>query len=268
MTEIKFNLPDDAHSDPTVTMIGDIIVFAGIHTDVGSENPCTASDGFGMIRSLSSNHVNSIGREELENLCAADVVILSYSEHGACKWYVQGTGVHACSWDTTTFGGVWVPDECILECAKTYAGGEDQPTREEWLRTQAESACEIYTEWANGRVYLRYIEAYRHRTSDSGKVYDELTDYRFETAVYEDTCGGHYGFDVALEALEEELQAYANIEESETPDRLLPTHLLHTHPARETGLQLESEHVIVDWADWQKVVRLLVKDGVIPHNKT
>lgn len=196
-TEIEFpDRPDETVS----TVVGDYIVFAGIHYDSDTDNPCENWDGFGMIRSLSSRHINNISRTEAEELIAEDkdIVALSYFEHGQSLWFVKNSEAPAgveFQWDGTRFAGIWIPDNSVRE---SYTG-QNGLTRHEWMVLQAKQACETYTQWVNGDTYGYQVSAYKVRKDGDGEVFDQLDDYRRDKEVFEDSCWGFFGWDTVLE---------------------------------------------------------------------
>lgn len=207
--EIKLpEVPDKT----TYTIDGDTITFVRIDHDSDAENPCTAADGVGMIYSASRRHINYKSFDELRDMLGADedAIALSYYEHGLCKWMVRGgaasrtPGVEF-QWDGVEFAGLWVPDDSVRE---SYTG-QDGLSRHDWMVKQAESACELYTQWANGECYHYTVRAYKLRRvqdgSFAGTVYDRMSDYRLDTPLSEDSCAGFYGWDSVIEAVKESL---------------------------------------------------------------
>ncbi len=209
-TKATITVPD--RPDKTaVTIVGDKIVFVTIQHDQDCENPCTSSDGVGFIYSASRRDHNYKSFEELQDIANtdADAVKLSYFEHGLCLWMVMGgeksrtPGVEF-QWDGVRFAGVWVPDDAVRD---SYIG-QDGLTRRQWMAQQAESACDQYTKWANGECYGYDIQAYKLRTHEpSGKHYKVKSDYRFEPCLAEDYCSGHIGWEWAVQATQEAIEA-------------------------------------------------------------
>jgi hypothetical protein len=188
----ELNIPD--YTGTASTIIGKHILFVTIQHDQDCSNPIE-DDGFGEIRSLSRRHINNIDYDEALELLKTDedVIPLSYFEHGNSLWMVQNSSAPAgveFQWDGVRFAGVWIPDDCVRE---SYMG-QDGLSRRDWMVKQAASACETYTQWANGDCYGYSIEAYKLRKED-GDVYEELEDYRYDTAIYEDSCWGFIGSD-------------------------------------------------------------------------
>jgi len=69
--------------------------------------------------------------------------VLSYGEHGTCRWFRQGTS-YCDPWDTTRFAGILVWENSPKDIgAKSY---EDRAK-------DADSFLETYTNWCNGNVY-------------------------------------------------------------------------------------------------------------------
>jgi len=156
------------------------IVFVSIEYDECPENPEEWEDG--SVMSFSRGHFNHISPSDMESLMddGVEMVLLGYSEHGPqCKWYVSNGG--PVEWDGTSFGGIFVPSEDLLEYA------ESSGDRREYLREQADSFCEAYTSWCNNTVKMYKIDVYAYR-----EPYDELRDYRFSGVEYSYKSGSYY----------------------------------------------------------------------------
>lgn len=179
-----------------------LIAFAEIFHDEFSGNPLEDCDGMGMIRSLNRRHINSIGQNELESIIEENphCVALSYFEHGLCKWGVRGSldCTPDFNWDGVSFAGIWIPDQCVLECMETIP--EDE--RQDWLLKQAESACEVYTNFCNGEVYGFSLKVYSLR-KNGDNILDMESDYRFDEEIYHEPCGGYYNWDSVVEGFED-----------------------------------------------------------------
>ena len=99
---------------------GTIIVGFLAHDD-DCQNPLENCDGMGSIHSFSRKHSNHKTPEEIQSGVADSVlrltVLLSYFEHGQCRWGVAGTmsGMADFRWDGVGFAGMWVPDKSCLE---------------------------------------------------------------------------------------------------------------------------------------------------------
>lgn len=175
-------LPDDVGMKRTV--VGLYVIDVDVQHDEGVPNPCEEFDGFGMIRSLSGKHVNSIDPEEARDLLEddPDVVPLSYFEHGLSLWGVQGTlgGTPDFQWDGVSFAGIWIPDDTLREAADEVGDLPGSPERKERMRRDAASACKTYTEWCNGSIYYYSVTARK-----AGKDVDT------------DSLGGLYGYEYA-----------------------------------------------------------------------
>ena len=204
--EAKIKIPDEPDKT-AITIMGDKIIFVTIEYDADTPNPCTDCDGMGHVRSLSNRHINNIDYDEAKQLLEddPDVIPLSYFEHGNSVWMVQDSarshtpGIEF-QWDGVRFAGVWIPDDCVRE---SYTG-QDGLTRREWMVKQAESCCETYTQWANGQCFYFRIGAYKLRADeDTGDNYEEEHDYRFRDELAEDSCGGHIGWEWAVQATTE-----------------------------------------------------------------
>lgn len=195
--DLESMLPDINHpwnTKATVIDQGHKIVFVTIGHDEDCGDP-TDDDGMGKLHSFGRHHVNRMDYGEGMELLKTnpDAVALSYFEHGNCIWGVMGElekipGVEM-QWDGVKLAGVWVPDKYTTEAYDPKTHGD----RREWFVKQAESTCEVYTEWANGNCYYYSIEVYKVRRSDSGEVYDELSDYRYDESLLDDSCSGFIG---------------------------------------------------------------------------
>ena len=194
--EISF---PDSTDDTTATILGQNILFIGIHYDQSPANPCKEWDGFGEIRSLSHRHIDSIDRDEAVALIKSDpdVIPLSYFEHGNSLWMVKDLPAPAgveFEWDGVRFAGIWIPDRCVRE---SYMG-QDGLSRRDWMVQQAKSACTTYTQWANGEVYGYIVDVYKARKGDFGDVVTDHDYYDHHTPIEEDSCWGYYGWEDAL----------------------------------------------------------------------
>lgn len=194
----RIEMPDGS-SETAHTQFGKYILFASIEHDDSASNPCKEWDGFGAIRSLSRRHIDSIDIDEARELLKsdADVIPLSYFEHGNSLWMVMNAPTPAgveFQWDGVEFAGIWIPDKDVRE---SYTG-QDGLTRRQWMVKQAASACEIYTYFCNGEVYGYRLDLYLLRR-EGGEVYTDRDDYRFTKAIWQDACWGYYGWDDAKE---------------------------------------------------------------------
>lgn len=194
--------PNDGFDSPRVIEAnGRIIVGYLVHDDDCSSP--LEDDGVGAIYSLSSRHINHKDGDEIRAILESDkdAVPLSYYEHGLSLWDVMGgdhiSGCPDMQWDGVPFAGVWVPDDCVRE---SYMG-QDGKTRRQWIRDQAKSACEQYTDWINGDCWGVCVDVF-----DSKGV--KLSD---------DAYWGHVGSKWALEALNEAMENEAENEADNKP---------------------------------------------------
>lgn len=163
------------------------IAFLTIYSSDSAQNPLEASDGMGSISSFNPRHTS------YESPCVAkraDEVLLSYFEHGLCRWGVQGTmnNMPDFRWDGTFNAGIWRPDAALLQEAKGLKGKERRDKMEQW----AEEACEYYTQWCNGSVWDWRFVVYQARFVRNGSLYDKRTDYRFDDPVLEESGFEYY----------------------------------------------------------------------------
>jgi hypothetical protein len=205
----KATVIDNGDTPPGATTSAQI-VFVTIGHDEDCPDP-TDDDGMGKVHSFSNRHVNHMDYEEgLEILKSnPDAVALSYFEHGLCQWSVAADrrGKSGMYWefDGVDLAGVWVPDKYTTEAYDPNTMGD----RRDWFVEQAKSTCEVYTEWVNGNCYHYSVEVFSVRRSDSGEVFDQLSDYRHDTALFDDSCGGFIGDEHIKEELAGILAEYA-----------------------------------------------------------
>jgi hypothetical protein len=203
---VNIKLPD-CPDNTAVTIEDDLIVFMTMDHDDFASNPLEDCDAMGRIYSFSRRHGNFLeldahatgDKDEAVRELAdkfGDFVILGYFEHGLCDWHLSGHKpagtAYDYQWDGCSFAGVWVPDKYLVEEAEGLVGDE----RTEKMREWAAQACEVYTQYCNGFVYTYSLAAYKVRRSDDGDVYDDVDDYRFTDAEFEDSCYGFYGEDI------------------------------------------------------------------------
>jgi hypothetical protein len=210
-------LPD--YEGTKATIIGKRIYFVTVKHDSDTSNPLEDCDGMGRIYSLSRRHISyEEGKveqlmEEHPELC----VKLSYYEHGLCKWYpaesmralegghtglVGRTIIPDLQWDNVSFAGIWYPDKALEDELKNVPDDQKRNKLIEW----AGQATEEYTKWCNGEVYYYQIEVYNlRRNEDADEPYDQLSDYRYEDPLEEESCGGIVGHEYVEEAVKEAL---------------------------------------------------------------
>ena len=107
MKRIQVTQPNLPEFEGTAhTIIGNRILFVEAMHDQDCSNPCEDQDGFGEIRSLSNRHINNIDYDEAKELLEndADVVPLSYYEHGNCIWMVAGSAGRKNTWNRVPMG--------------------------------------------------------------------------------------------------------------------------------------------------------------------
>lgn len=171
--------------------IDEYIVFANISFDTDAENPLEEGyGGMGRIYSLSCRHNNYISPARFRKFLRDNkyAVVLSYYEHGLCRWFVRdgssgGMSPYDFRWDGVLSAGVWIADkDCMREIRRT-----PMESRREKALSIAAGACEAYTAWCSGEVYCWDFEIYLDRFP-----YNELRDYRFEDPRVTDGCCGYY----------------------------------------------------------------------------
>lgn len=182
--------------------VGKHILFFRAQVDECPPHPLDDCDGMGKIVSFCRRHVNFKSPDQVEK--NPDMVPLSYFEHGACVWDVQGdldTRQPDFQWDGVYFAGLWYPDEHTV--ADADSRGLQGPERRQWMREQAKVACRVYTQWCNGDIWYAGVTVYETRYTDKGEVYDKEEDYRYDENCYEEACGGLYGTEGVKEFLAE-----------------------------------------------------------------
>ena len=198
-----------SYDDTVVVVDAGLIAFVTVSPDVCTENPCDW-DGTGKIYSFSRRHNNYLRdfdfpaskiecREAIAKKYGGDVVFLGYYAHGQCQWFVEGCGGPGtdCRWDGVSFAGIWVPDKYLCkEASYRLKLKKGTPARDAKMIEWAKQACSTYTDWCNGEVYGYSIEVYKARFTDSGDVYNAIEDYRYDTAIAEESCFGFYGDDI------------------------------------------------------------------------
>jgi len=127
--EYEVRLEPDHHVEHRKLEDGRMVI-GYLMNDGDCANPLEDCDGVGKIHSFSRRHDNSVNPSEAESLLDEHktmAVMLSYFEHGLCRWGVAGTlsGMPDFQWDGVKYAGIWVPDdECKIhihtEAAKSF----------------------------------------------------------------------------------------------------------------------------------------------------
>lgn len=179
-----------AEGKPTVTIspCGRYRAIATILRDYFAENPLDVFDGYGHMRSFSRKHTNFCDRNEFEYIAdcnGADLVLLSYFEHGNCLWGVRGTmsNMPDFQWDGVETAGFWVPDAELIDTAPQFG-----PERRAYMEARAAEACRVYTDWCNGETYGYSLE---------------IVGVRNNLFAHTDSCSGFYGWDEVATALQD-----------------------------------------------------------------
>lgn len=188
-----------------VTINGKLIAFCSIHYDSCPENPLDM-DCEGQIYSLSKRHNNFNPEIIEENIKNPDCIALSYFKHGNSLWFVRNQSsehsIPDMRWDGVSLAGLWIPDNETLKEAEKFPSPEE---RRDFFVKRATQACELYTQYCNGEVYGYDISVYNLKT-DEMNTYDEKSDYRYNTPVFEDSCWGYFGWNFVQESVEEILK--------------------------------------------------------------
>lgn len=170
-----------------------IIVFWSVDQDpLCGENPLEYFDGLGTIYSFCQKHVSFCHPDNLPEEHKDYRIALSYFEHGSCQWGVAGTmdGMPDFRWDGVRIAGCWYPNDCVMA---DYPKDAPEQERQEWLKKQAQGACDLYTSWCNGEVYDYSVRAFRKilhngKLINTPRAYEEVGE-----ELYSDNCGGYYG---------------------------------------------------------------------------
>lgn len=205
--EIELQLPEPGKTSYQV--VGDHIIFLYLNYDECIPNPLDDCDGFGTIYSFNRRHVNFKHPDEIEK--DDDQVLLSYFEHGQCRWGVHGTMSHMPDfrWDGVSVAGVWQPDDYVRgEADRQGLSGE---ARQEWMREQAVHACDCFTKWCNGEVYFCTLTVYEARY-EGQQLYNQLDDYRVCHTVMGEGFGGCYDIEELLSAVKNALTHFQQIQ--------------------------------------------------------
>jgi hypothetical protein len=196
--EEKIFLPDDQNHTH--------IIFWSIEQDDIGFNPLEDCDGNGKIISLSSRHINYDTELFEKSYKDPNCVILGYFEHGHCDWHVSGDRPAGTEgdyrWDGVDVAGLWIPDKYALEELKAIRSKAKRRERAVELATQAAKG---YTDYCNGDCYYFRFALYEIKEHEDGYVYDDSDDYRFDTAIEEDSCGGFLGYDNIKHILNEHI---------------------------------------------------------------
>lgn len=129
------------------------------------------------LHSFNNRHSSFTHPDDVEH---GDIAfVLSYFEHGQCRWYRNGDGsdiynMDPGGWDTTSVAGVLTIEDREWWDSRTHA--ERQSAADNWL--------EYYTSWANGEVYG--IEAYRPLPDTTCS---EGATHHHREVIYEETWG-------------------------------------------------------------------------------
>jgi len=183
--------------DTVATVLDDVIIFVLIDYEQGSENPLEAWHAMGRITSCNyadrwSQQYQSPEEVEEYLLYDADTVPLVRGGSGdGMRWTAKSrpTG------QILEFGridGFWEPDEDTCREAQEAGHAVGTPERLAFMFGRAESTARVYSQWCNGEVYYFRVEAYRVRRDDDGEPFDEEHDYRRDTPLFEESCGGIY----------------------------------------------------------------------------
>jgi hypothetical protein len=202
---VGINTPDEIEKWH-YTLTGKHIVFVRFQPDEDCSDPSDGC-GFGKFYSFSSKHSNFLEPENRKQyLSDSDTVRLSYYEHDASLWFVDGIHKGAIpdrEWDCVDFAGLWVPDESVKESCPDPPG---DPERWNWMRQEAEAACQVYSDWCNDWCYGYDIEVYLAKKDNEGEVLTDHDVYQNDEPVVTDNCWGYIGDDSVKESAIEAAQ--------------------------------------------------------------
>lgn len=171
------------------------IVFGKVFYDEWPHNPLNVYN-YGEIYSLSHRH-NNYNVEAFFDAHKnnSNAVLLSYSEHGLCRWFKAGTG-HLDRWDSVAVAGIWVPSEDALQRKASFNDEDD------WNNFIAQ-VLEEYTDWCNGNVYAFKTEVFELRCDDQGEPIDKRDYYDDKEELSGDNYpkGDYYGYDLEANGL-------------------------------------------------------------------
>lgn len=220
---------DNKGTKPIINKEKGLIAFVGLFHDEISANPLADCDGLGKIHSFDKKDINFISKEEFEKTIRGvpkeAVIPLSYFEHGSCLWFPRKNRQTRESvagdfyWDGTDVKGVWIADKYLLECAEDSAKAAEQ-SLEEFFLDNATKACDLYTKWCNGEIYMLSLEVFKIRKAPSDKeekeqFFDQYLDYRFDEPLFETCHGGLTYEDVQIEAPSVAMEAEEEIKDIE-----------------------------------------------------
>lgn len=133
--------------------------------------------------------------EDLHEYQPPEGFLLSYFEHGSCRWGLAGSmsGMPDFQWDGVRVAGFLEihPEVGGIDGDRTWYDSKTQDEKEE----MASSFLEEYTDWANGEIYGYVLESLDPRECDQGYEHDNPEDL--------DSCWGFIGFDYFQEAVSE-----------------------------------------------------------------
>lgn len=216
------------------------MVIGYLMQDSDCANPLEDCDGMGDIHSFSSRHRNSINQSECNSLIDDHkimAVMLSYFEHGQCKWGVAGSmsGMPDFCWDGVQYAGLWTPDKCcideILHRAPVYSAGQIVELRGPTpYRATIKSKSESFKHWHEAFDWLRK-QTKRKKPTKQGiiRASEELAAQACEqytswcngdcygvvvvtcnadgSMIDSDECWGHIGHEYAEQTLKEQMAA-------------------------------------------------------------
>jgi hypothetical protein len=191
---MQVNQASDADGRWYHTVLGRRIVFVRKSPDLDPWSPLE-DDGMGEIVTFDRESTTSDRERAVHELNTnPDAVPLAATGYGCCRgWQVGGREPD----------GVWVPDQALLQEVSGTAG----PGRRSRMLAYAAQACGVFTQYLQGDVYGYEVQVYTARKAQSGEVYDDLGDYRFDIALFDESCWGLYGLEYFEQEVETVLKA-------------------------------------------------------------
>lgn len=207
--------PDTESPNAPGTGIGRMVSFNNGHTNYENPNEyssvdCSDCRGDGGGYTLDEENPEWVECKTCEGYGTVNVpfldhpdvlAVLSYYEHGSCRWMVGPSTVPDYGgFDTVNVAGliVWTGEDSERE----WWNNRTQQERDETLRVIAEE----YTNWCNGETYGYTLERVDHCMECGHEVVELL-----------DSCGGYIGSDYLADAVKETLVDYGVNPEDVSP---------------------------------------------------
>jgi hypothetical protein len=204
-----------ADEHPHATVVGEYVVFVTKARDTDPLDPTEDSET-GEIIGLGDSSRRDSGVHDAERAVQElntnpDAVPLMYWPD---VWMIR-TGHNR-------INGVWIPDAGLVGYANEAKEAEGSPARRTRMRQYAEQLLHDWNAYANGDVFGYTIDVYAVRHADSGEAYDEHDDYRYDEAVWTESCWGFVGEEYFDKEVESQLDGWLTwVAEQAAPKRKL-----------------------------------------------